>query len=65
MTKLNAVVQSEDDARTIDARQIVRNQLESDVAAFLSKGGSVQEVEANITADPPSKPSAKYGGQPI
>jgi hypothetical protein len=32
---------------------------------FLSKGGKVQEVEANVVADPPKKPDNKYGSRPI
>jgi len=65
MTTQNAVVQNEDDVRTINAKQTIRTQLETDMAAFLSKGGAIQKVDANVSADPPSKPSAKYGGQAI
>ncbi|MEG0245217.1 MAG: transcriptional regulator SutA, partial [Pseudomonas sp.] len=32
---------------------------------FLSRGGKVQEVEANVVADPPKKPDNKYGSRPI
>ena len=42
MTNVNTVVQTEDDVRTIDAKNSIRNQLESDMAAFLSKGGLVE-----------------------
>jgi hypothetical protein len=31
---------------------------------FLSRG-KVQEVEANVVADPPKKPDNKYGSRPI
>tara|TARA_B110000967_G_C18605798_1_gene421504 strand:+ start:253 stop:450 length:198 start_codon:yes stop_codon:yes gene_type:complete len=65
MTNVNTVVQTEDDVRTIEAKNSIQNQLESDMAAFLSKGGLVEEVDANITSDPPSRPASKYGGQPI
>jgi len=32
---------------------------------FLAKGGKVQEVEANVVADPPKKPDNKCGSRPI
>jgi len=32
---------------------------------FLARGGKVQEVEANVVADPPKKPDNKYGSRPI
>ncbi|MFT5209461.1 MAG: hypothetical protein ACI9CE_001183 [Flavobacterium sp.] len=65
MTNVNTLVLSEDDVRTVGAKNAIRNQLESDMADLLLKGGLIEEVDANITADPPSRPGAKYGGQAI
>ncbi len=56
-----------DDAvtRTVAAKAGQRNQLEDDIQAFLSRGGQVVEVESNVTADPPKRPSSNYGSRPI
>ena len=50
---------------SIASRQKVRDELEDQVAAFLARGGKINEVPANVTADPPKKPSPDYGGRPI
>jgi len=60
-----AVEDDEDSVRTVNARKRIRNQLESDIEAFLSNGGSIQEVAMNVTADPPTKPVLRYGSKPI
>jgi len=46
-------------------RNNVRQQLNSDVAEFLSRGGAVSEIEDNVRADPPKKPAMNYGSAPI
>ena len=53
------------DARTVAGRQKVREKLAKDVEAFLARGGRIQEVDANITADPPVRPTSEYGSRPI
>jgi hypothetical protein len=50
---------------SIASRQKVRDELEAQIAAFLAKGGKINEVPANVTADPPKKPTPDYGGRPI
>jgi hypothetical protein len=35
------------------------------VAEFLARGGRIQEVEADITADPPRNPTSDDGSRPI
>jgi len=59
--------QQYDDAvtRTVEARSGIRTQLEEDIQKFLSQGGRVDEVGANISADPPKKPESNYGSRPI
>jgi hypothetical protein len=43
----------------------MRRQLNNDVESFLLNGGRVQQVENNVRADPPKKPSMSYGTAPI
>jgi hypothetical protein len=50
---------------SIASRQKVRDELEAQIAAFLAKGGKINEVADNVTADPPKKPTPDYGGRPI
>ncbi|ACE85916.1 hypothetical protein [Cellvibrio japonicus] len=50
---------------SIASRQKVRDELESQIAEFLARGGKISEVPANVTADPPKKPTSDYGGRPI
>ncbi|MAZ87198.1 MAG: hypothetical protein CL693_06100 [Cellvibrionaceae bacterium] len=50
---------------TVDARQKIREQLQSEVDAFLAKGGKIQEVDTHVTSDPPQKPGNNYCSRPI
>lgn len=50
---------------SIASRQKIRNEIEDQVAAFLARGGKINEVAPNVTADPPKKPTPDYGGRPI
>lgn len=50
---------------SIASRQKIRDELESQIAEFLARGGKISEVPANVTADPPKKPTSDYGGRPI
>lgn len=50
---------------SIASRQKIRDELEDQVAAFLARGGKINTVADNVTADPPKKPSPDYGGRPI
>lgn len=63
-SKAAAVVETLEDF-SIASRQKIRDELEDQVAAFLARGGQINEVPANVTADPPKKPSPDYGGRPI
>ncbi len=51
--------------RTVESRKKLRASLDSQIEAFLKKGGEIEEVESNVTADPPKKPSGEYGNRPI
>ena len=50
---------------TIAERQRLRDEVASEVEAFLANGGGITTVEANLRADPPKKPESNYGSRPI
>lgn len=62
--KAKAVVDV-DELPSVEAKQKERDALARAMEEFLSRGGKVQEVEANVVADPPKKPDSKYGSRPI
>jgi len=51
--------------RTVSSKENIRQKLEDDIEEFLAKGGSVEVVGNNVTADPPKKPVSNYGSRPI
>ena len=51
--------------RSIASRKKLRNKMDADVEAFLGRGGQISEIEANVMADPPRKPTSNYGSRPI
>ena len=51
--------------RTISSRERLRGQLNNEVEEFLNKGGTISEIDAHVTADPPKKPGSNYGSHPI
>jgi hypothetical protein len=50
---------------SIASRQKARDELEAQIAEFLARGGKINQIEPNVTADPPKKPTSDYGGRPI
>ncbi|MDU9391065.1 transcriptional regulator SutA [Pseudomonas japonica] len=56
---------SVDEMPSMEAKQKERDALAKAMEDFLARGGKVQEVEANVVADPPKKPDNKYGSRPI
>jgi hypothetical protein len=54
-----------DELPSVEAKQRERDALNKAMEEFLSRGGRVQEIEANVVADPPKKPDGKYGSRPI
>ena len=56
---------SVDELPSVEAKNKERDALAKAMEEFLAKGGKVQEVEANVVADPPKKPDNKYGSRPI
>ena len=59
------VVVEEEELPSVEAKQKDRDALARAMEEFLARGGKVQEVEANVVADPPKKPDSKYGSRPI
>jgi|APSaa5957512535_1039671.scaffolds.fasta_scaffold16653_5 hypothetical protein len=53
------------ESRTITSRTRLRNKVEDDIAEFLARGGTINEIDADITADPPKKPENNYGSRAI
>jgi hypothetical protein len=53
------------DERTVSSRQSLRDEMERQIAEFLSRGGQIKEIDPNVTADPPRKPESEYGSRPI
>lgn len=47
------------------ARKSLRARLESDVEAFLNKGGTIEAVPMDVRTDVPKKPESKYGSRSI
>lgn len=47
------------------AHNEARASLQSDVEAFLARGGQIQQIDDNVMADPPRKPQSNYGSRPI
>jgi len=56
---------SVDELPSIEVKNKERDALARAMDEFLARGGKVQEVEANVVADPPKKPDNKYGSRPI
>ena len=56
-----------DDAETltVSSKEALRRQLEEEMERFLARGGKIQEIPPDVTADPPQKPVSNYGSKPI
>jgi len=51
--------------RTVTSRAKFRVELSDQVAEFLAKGGTINNIDPNVMADPPRKPQSNYGSRPI
>lgn len=51
--------------RTVASRQHLREQMAREIEEFLARGGKINQIEPNVTADPPRKPDSDYGSRPI
>lgn len=50
---------------SLAARNKLRESMQADIEAFLARGGQIQQVDDNVMADPPKKPTSSYGSRPI
>lgn len=50
---------------SLAARNKIRESLQSEIEAFLARGGKIQQVGDNVMSDPPKKPTSNYGSRPI
>lgn len=50
---------------SVTAKEAERERIRLEIEAFLSQGGKIVEVSSNVMNDPPRRPQANYGGQPI
>ena len=50
---------------SVKSREMARQTLNEQIAAFLAKGGQINHIDNNVTADPPRKPTSNYGSRPI
>lgn len=55
----------EAESLTVSSKESLRRQLEEEMERFLAKGGKIQEIPPDVTADPPQKPVSNYGSKPI
>lgn len=61
-----AITSSEnDDTHSIAGRARVRAQLQQDIDAFLSQGGTIQEVQTSFRADSPRKVEAGFNNRAL
>jgi hypothetical protein len=51
--------------RTVASRQKQREQMAKEIEEFLARGGKINQIDANVSADPPRKPDSDYGSRPI
>lgn len=65
--KVKADASDDDDMSVGSAaeRARMRESMEAEVAAFLARGGQIQQIDDNVMADPPRKPQTNYGSRPI
>ena len=50
---------------SLEVKEREREMLARQMEEFMARGGKIQEVGANVVADPPKKPEGKYGSRPI
>lgn len=54
-----------DAASALGSKEQERAQLQADIEAFLAGGGKITSVDTCVVSDPPTRPEASYGSQPI
>ena len=56
----------ESDQEKLDKERLsLKSKLSADIEQFLNSGGQITQVERDLRADPPKRPSMSYGTAPI
>lgn len=50
---------------SVKSRETARAALNAQIEEFLARGGKINLIDNNVTADPPRKPTSNYGSRPI
>jgi len=53
------------ESRTVASRKRIHDKVDCDVSRYLATGGKINRIAAHVTADPPKRPSYRYGQRPI
>lgn len=53
------------DGMSVASREKLRGELNSQVEAFLARGGKIHQVEQDARNDLPQRPKQSYGSRPI
>lgn len=59
------IVSFSDSAGSLASKEAERRRIQSEIEAFLAKGGQINSVPNNVVSNPPKKPESNYGSQPI
>lgn len=59
------MISESDDTHSIGGRARVRAQLQQDIDAFLSQGGTIQEVETSFRVDSPRKVETGFNNRAL
>jgi len=53
------------ESRTVASRKRIHDKVASDISRYLATGGKIRRIADHVTADPPKRPSYRYGQRPI
>lgn len=53
------------ESRTVASRKRIHEQVDSDISRYLATGGKIERIANHVTADPPKRPSYRYGQRSI
>jgi 3-methyladenine DNA glycosylase/8-oxoguanine DNA glycosylase len=53
------------ESRSVASRKRIHEKVEADISRYLATGGIIDHIADHVTADPPKRPSYRYGQRPI
>ena len=53
------------ESRTVASRKRIHDKVDCDISRYLATGGKINRIADHVTADPPKRPSYRYGQRPI